>query len=141
MPAQPQGYVTKWFFVQVHAAKGGLTNFLEQAGIVWLDDCQGIWQCCPMQQKHATQIIEALTADVLKRELGMSDRAIRHAKSSGSFAALWYRPLKELCESHGIYCPLDAFNWKLPAKNSGKQAKSQTKVKVGNSTVGAGAAE
>jgi hypothetical protein len=77
-----------------------------------------------MTQKHAPQIIEALTSQVLRDELNMTDRAIRHAKTSGTFAAFWYRPLKELCESHGIFCPLDAFNWKDAAKNNGTSGAS-----------------
>ena len=76
-----------------------------------------------MSQKPAPKIIEALTPDVLTSELGMTERAIRHAKSSGRFSGLWYEPIKNLCESRGIFCPLDAFTWKSPAKKRGNRER------------------
>mgnify|MGYP000847628558 FL=1 len=92
-----------------------------------------------MQQKYAPKIIDALSPDVLQHELGMTERSIRHAKSTGRFAAMWYRPIKELCESHGIYCPLDAFNWKQYAKNSGNPGENQGRGVDGMETHARGA--
>ena len=71
-----------------------------------------------MTIKHASRIISAITPDRLL-DIGMTERTIRHAKSSGRFAAMWYLPIKELCESHGVFCPLEAFTWKAPAKKHG----------------------
>ncbi len=71
-----------------------------------------------MTTKHAPRIINAITPDRLK-DIGLTERTIRHAKSSGRFAAMWYLPIKELCESHGVFCPLEAFNWKVSAKKHG----------------------
>jgi hypothetical protein len=75
-----------------------------------------------MQQKQALIIINALPADALQ-SIGMSERLIRHAKSAGTFAGGWYRPIQELCENHGVACPLDAFNWKSSAIKLGKSEK------------------
>ena len=72
-----------------------------------------------MEQKHAPKIIDALPPNVLQDTLGMTDRAIRHAKSTGMFAAFWYRDVKEICERHGIFCPMEAFYWKGHAKKDG----------------------
>jgi hypothetical protein len=72
-----------------------------------------------MTQEHAARIIEAIGEPALKKELGWTDRAIRHAKSTGTFSGLWYRPLKELCDKHGVFCPTDAFTWKTSAKKYG----------------------
>ena len=77
-----------------------------------------------MQKKIAPIIIDALTADLLVSELGFTERNLRHARQTGKFASAWYSSLKDLCESHGIHCPLEAFNWKPIAKKDGIVSKT-----------------
>ena len=72
-----------------------------------------------MSNRTASQIIDALSADLIMVKLGMTERALRHAKSTGRFSGLWYEPMKSLCESHGLICPLEAFTWKKPANKLG----------------------
>lgn len=74
-----------------------------------------------MQTNHATRIIEALPDGTLETEVGLTARNLRHAKSVGRFSGLWYRPIRQTCERHGVFCPEDAFFWKAPAKNNGTE--------------------
>lgn len=64
-----------------------------------------------MTDKPAISIIDALGAQRLEG-LGFNDRLIRHVRSTGRFAAGWYRAVSAECEAVGVDCPLDAFNWK-----------------------------
>lgn len=70
-----------------------------------------------MTQKPALHIVESLTPEALQAA-GMSERLIRHARSTGTFAASWYRIVRSLCQRAQIDCPLDAFNWKAPVRDS-----------------------
>jgi hypothetical protein len=72
-----------------------------------------------MSKNHTIRIIDALGEDVFKDRLGWTDRAIRHAKSFGLFSGLWYRPVRRLCDEHGIWCPEEAFTWKDAPKKDG----------------------
>ena len=74
-----------------------------------------------MSSTPVTQIIEGLPDGSLER-LGMTPRNIRHAKSSGRFSGLWYRRILNLCNEHGVSCPMDAFNWKGVDNNIGESA-------------------
>lgn len=76
-----------------------------------------------MTQNHAIRIIDAIGEETLKDDLGWTDRALRHARSVGLFSGLWYDPLRKLCERHGVYCPVEAFSWKSPAKKYGGAVK------------------
>lgn len=67
-----------------------------------------------MTEKPAIIIIDALGIERLER-LGFNDRLIRHVRSTGRFAAGWYRAIKAECETVGADCPLEAFNWKEAA--------------------------
>lgn len=62
-------------------------------------------------QKPAVAIIDALGIERLEA-LGFNERLIRHVRSTGRFAAGWYRPILAECKAIGADCPLDAFNWK-----------------------------
>lgn len=72
-----------------------------------------------MQPNPAQMLIDAVGHEVLRDALGLTDRNIRHARSVGYFAAQWYAPMKVLAESRGVFCPLDAFNFKPVAKLTG----------------------
>lgn len=73
-------------------------------------------------------LIDGIGHDVLKQKFGMTDRNLRHVRSVGSFAAQWYRPIKDEAESRGIHCPLDAFNFKdFTNKRLGGSAPAQGK--------------
>lgn len=64
-----------------------------------------------MTEKPASIIIDAIGADRLE-SLGFNDRLIRHVRSTGRFAAGWYRAIAAECAALGVECPLEAFNWK-----------------------------
>lgn len=64
-----------------------------------------------MSDKPALPIIEAIGPARLEA-IGFNERLIRHVRSSGTFAAGWYRAIRAECEAIGAECPLDAFNWK-----------------------------
>jgi hypothetical protein len=81
---------------------------------------------------ETARIIDALTPERLEAELGFTQRAIRHAKSSGLFSGLWYPELKKLCEKEGVECPLTAFYWKEAAKKSGDGVKDVQGEREGN---------
>ncbi|WP_212525876.1 hypothetical protein [Actibacterium sp. MT2.3-13A] len=71
-----------------------------------------------MSKSDTHQIIDAIGVDALT-EIGLSERNIRHAKSSGQFAAQWYERIKFLCDEQGIECPLSSFSFKPIDKNIG----------------------
>lgn len=72
-----------------------------------------------MKNNPAYNLIEAIGHSVLRENLGLTERNLRHAKSVGYFAAKWYKPMKELAEGRGVYCPLDAFNFESLANKLG----------------------
>jgi hypothetical protein len=67
----------------------------------------------------STQIIENLGEKRLISELGFTERNLRHIRRQGKFPGSWYYPLKNLCDAHGVYCPVTAFVWKGHDKNHG----------------------
>ena len=64
-----------------------------------------------MEQNIAAKLIDQIGHDTLKK-LGLSERNLRHVRSTGRFAAQWYMPVKEIAERGGIFCPMDAFSFK-----------------------------
>ena len=64
-----------------------------------------------MTEKPALPIIDAIGAPRLE-SLGFNERLIRHVRSTGKFAAGWYKTIRAECDAIGADCPLDAFNWK-----------------------------
>ena len=79
-----------------------------------------------MTIKPAAQIIDNLPAGELER-LGMTDRLIRHARSTGRFAAAWYLGISQACVAAGVECPLGAFNFK-EVDDAGNQATSPPSI-------------
>lgn len=67
----------------------------------------------------AIKLVDALGHDVLVNEVGLTERNIRHIRSSGKFAAGLYRRVKEAAEPRGIFVPMGAFNFYPPAKKNG----------------------
>ncbi len=51
----------------------------------------------------------------------MTDRLIRHARSTGRFAAAWYLAISQACAAARVDCPLGAFNFK-EVEDANKQA-------------------
>ena len=74
-----------------------------------------------MQANHVIRIIDALPEGTLETEAGLTARNLRHAKSVGRFSGLWYRPIRLICEKHGVFCPEDAFFWKSAANKYGTE--------------------
>ncbi|HEV8035249.1 hypothetical protein [Yoonia sp.] len=72
-----------------------------------------------MRNNPAHILIEAIGHSTLCECLGLTERNLRHAKSVGYFAAKWYAPMKALAESHGVHCPLEAFNFERLANKVG----------------------
>ena len=83
-----------------------------------------------MIEQTASTIIKALGEEALEKNLGMTPRAIRHAKSTGKFSGLWWPEIRNLCVSHGVYCSETAFTWKSAAKNNGDQISEQVVQKA-----------
>lgn len=77
-----------------------------------------------MRNNPAHTLIEAIGHSTLCECLGLTERNLRHAKSVGYFAAKWYAPMKALAESHGVFCPLEAFNFERLANKVGSNAAS-----------------
>lgn len=75
---------------------------------------------------HASKIIDALTVKTIVDNTGLTERNVRHAKSTGKFSARWFQVLRDLCIEHGVYCPEDAFSWVEPLDRPAK--KIGTKV-------------
>lgn len=72
-----------------------------------------------MTQSPSSQIIDAIGQEFFTDQLGITDRNLRHYRTSGKFAAGWYRDIHIECVLRGVACPLDAFNWKSPDKKLG----------------------
>ena len=47
--------------------------------------------------------------------VGVSVSAVDLAVHHNAMPASWYRAISALCQSAGINCPMDLFNWKAPA--------------------------
>lgn len=67
-----------------------------------------------MNHKATHQITDALGTDKIAAHFGVSERTVRLARTTGEFAASWYKDLAILTKDAGIECPMDAFNWKSP---------------------------
>lgn len=72
-----------------------------------------------MSKAPITNFINSIGQETLLSELDVTERALRHAKNVGYFAAGWYLPVKEVSERHGVHCPIDLFNWKSLDKKRG----------------------
>ena len=83
-----------------------------------------------MQANHVIRIIDALPEGTLEAEVGLTARNLRHAKSVGRFSGLWYRPIRVICEKHGVFCPEEAFFWKKAAKKNGTKTDNQDGVEI-----------
>ncbi|WP_276716917.1 hypothetical protein [Pseudooceanicola nitratireducens] len=68
-----------------------------------------------MNKPAVQNIIDTIGQEAICVRLGISDHAVRHAKTTGSFAALWYDAIDQMCIEAGIPCPRSAFNFKSPA--------------------------
>lgn len=99
-----------------------MTNFYSAGPISCLAFRQIICHYVGMTHITSSEIISKLGEDLLIRELGFTERNLRHIRRQGKFPGGWYSPLKVLCEGHGIYCPLSAFIWKGPDKKHGNAA-------------------
>lgn len=71
--------------------------------------------------KSANDLIEKLGEEFFLAELEMTERNLRHIKTTGKFAGGWYGPISERCAEVGIICPKGAFNWKGHAKSIGSR--------------------
>lgn len=67
-----------------------------------------------MNKPAVITITDAIPAEAICQRLGVTSHSIRHARTTGGFAASWYVGLSELCRDAGIECPKSAFNWKAP---------------------------
>lgn len=83
-------------------------------------------------EKPALIIIDTLTPHRLATEIGMPERTIRHARTTGRFSGLWFGPVADLCHQLSIPCPIDAFTWKAVAKKDGASCE-KSKVSYGGS--------
>lgn len=54
-------------------------------------------------------------------DLGLSQRNLRHIKTQGKFPAMWYLPVKQLLESHGLLCPIEAFKFAQPSSKKSRK--------------------
>lgn len=63
-------------------------------------------------QATVSQLIDAIGQETFLSELNVTERALRHARHTNSFAAGWYLPVKTVAERHGVHCPDNLFNWK-----------------------------
>lgn len=77
-----------------------------------------------MKSNPAQMLIDAVGHEVLRDSLGLTERNLRHARSVGYFAAQWYAPIKVLAESRGVFCPMEAFNFKPVANLTGNASRS-----------------
>lgn len=68
-----------------------------------------------MNKPAVREITDTLATDALCARLGVKPHSIRHARTTGTFPASWYAPLKAMCDAAGIECPMSAFNWKAEA--------------------------
>ena len=66
-----------------------------------------------MQHLSAPQIIEAIGEDYFTKNLGFTQRNLRHIRATGKFASQWYGEISKKCLEHGVPCPLSAFNMKV----------------------------
>lgn len=96
-----------------------MTNYFLAEPISCLALGQMICHYVGMTHITSSEIISKLGEDLLIREIGFTERNLRHIRRQGKFPGGWYFPLKVLCEGHGIYCPLSAFIWKGPDKKHG----------------------
>jgi len=71
-----------------------------------------------MNKPAVSKIISTIGEDVLRARTGLSDHAIRHAKTTGAFAAGWFDELERMCVEAGVPCPRSAFNWKSPSSDA-----------------------
>lgn len=83
-----------------------------------------------MAQNHVHTIINVLGEAYFLNTLGLTERNLRHAKSSGKFAAHYFDAVDEACRNKGLECPRDAFTWKVAAKDIGNGGKNQGKTKI-----------
>jgi hypothetical protein len=65
---------------------------------------------------NASEICDALGRKTIKEALGVTKASVSHAASAGSFPASWYPIIKGLCDTRGLECPVDAFNFKSPSQ-------------------------
>ena len=72
-----------------------------------------------MSNYGAAQIIDSLGEEILKAELGFTDRTLRYVRSTGKFSGGWFGPIEELCVRHHVFCPKDAFKWRINGKKNG----------------------
>ena len=71
-----------------------------------------------MSTHPVVQIIETLGDDAITARLGVTERAVRSAKSHRLFPALWFDQIDRMCMDAGIPCPRAAFNWRTAGKKS-----------------------
>ena len=70
--------------------------------------------------KHsASSLIDEIGSNVLKDQLGLTDRNLRHIKSTGKFAAKFFLQISSIAAARDISVPVSAFTFDLPAKNIG----------------------
>lgn len=68
-----------------------------------------------MNKPAVDTIIENLGPEAIRARLRVSQHAVRYAKSTGAFAASWFREISTMCAEAGVPCPMDAFNWRETA--------------------------
>ena len=57
------------------------------------------------------QIVAAVGRKKLRDGLGVSDTAISNASARKAFPAKWYVVTREMCELHGVECPVGLFSF------------------------------
>ena len=76
--------------------------------------------------KHITSadIIKALGMEVILHALGLRKRMLFYMQQKGKFPSGWYREIKRLCDENGVFCPMEAFDWKEPQKTEREEESS-----------------
>jgi hypothetical protein len=66
-----------------------------------------------MSKAAVRHIADTLGAEAIQSQLGVTHRALRHARSIGYFPAAWFAGLEAMCLAAGIDCPRSAFSFKV----------------------------
>lgn len=61
------------------------------------------------------EIIETIGVPELAAAVGSAKTAVYNARKSGAFPARWYQIVDAMCQSRGLECPMDLFNFVRPA--------------------------
>jgi len=76
-----------------------------------------------MVTSHVHKITDTLDRGTLCVRLGVKPRMIRKVREDRRFPARWYVVVRDMCREAGIACPMEAFNWQLPAEPAADPAR------------------